>query len=95
MPKGYIVASVEVVDPAISAVYTQKLMELLRSAGVRPLVVGGRGEALEGEMRPRNLILEFESYEIARDLFYGPDYSALKALRADSAKANIMLLEGV
>ena len=44
MPKGYIVASVEVVDPAIYAVYTQKLMELLRSAGVRPLVVGGRGK---------------------------------------------------
>jgi len=95
MPKGYIVVSVEVVDPTVYADYTQKLIELLRAAGVRPLVLGGRCEALEGEVRPRNLVLEFESYDIARELFYGPEYSALRALRADSAKANIILLEGV
>ena len=95
MPKGYIIASVEVVDPAVYAVYTQKLVELLRAAGVRPLAMGGRCEALEGDMRPRNLVLEFESYEIARDLFHGPEYGALKALRAGSAKANILLVEGV
>ena len=42
---------------------------------------GGAHEALEGEARPRNVVIEFESVEQAKRYFNSPEYQAAKAKR--------------
>ena len=61
----------------------------------RPLARGGAHEALEGEARPRNVILEFESLEQAKRYFNSPEYQAAKAKRNGAAVAEIVAVEGV
>ncbi len=60
MPKGYIVVRMTVTDPEAYRDYAAMASEAMRKYGCTPLVRGGRSEALEGEARPRNVVLEFE-----------------------------------
>ena len=66
MPKGYIIARVSVDDPDTYALYAKGAFAAMQKYGARILARGGRSEALEGEARARNVILEFESYDQAK-----------------------------
>jgi len=66
MPKGYVVAHAEVTNPEKWAEYVAKSKIALDKFGGKPIVRGGRCEIAEGMGRPRNVILEFASYEEAR-----------------------------
>ena len=66
MPKGYVIARVTVTNPEAYAEYAKGATEAIRQYGGRPLVRGGAYEALEGEARPRNVVIEFDSVEQAR-----------------------------
>ena len=95
MPKAYIVARVTVTDPEAYAEYAKGASEAIRKYGARPLVRGGACEALEGEARPRNVILEFDSVEHAKRYYHSPEYQAAKAKREGAAIAEFVLVEGV
>jgi uncharacterized protein (DUF1330 family) len=94
MPKGYVIARVTVTDPQAYADYAKDATEAIRRYGGRPLVRGGAHEALEGEARARNVVLEFESVEQARRYYYSPEYQAAKAKRAGAAVGEFVLVEG-
>jgi uncharacterized protein (DUF1330 family) len=95
MPKAYVVARITVTDPNAYAQYVKDATEAIRKYGGRPLARGGAHEALEGEARPRNVILEFESLEQAKRYHDSPEYQAAKAKRAGAATAEIVAVEGV
>ena len=95
MPKAYIVSRITVSDPAAYAEYVKGATEAIQKYGGRPLARGGAHEALEGEARPRNVILEFESLEQAKRYFNSPEYQAAKAKRNGAAVAEIVAVEGV
>ena len=95
MPKAYIVARVTVTDPEAYAEYAEGATEAIRRYGARPLARGGACEALEGEARPRNVILEFDSVEHAKRYYRSPEYQAAKAKREGAALAEFVLVEGV
>jgi len=94
MPKGYIIARVDVTDPEAYARYAQAATKAIADHGGRPLARGGRSEALEGKARARNVILEFESYEAARRYFHSGQYQAARALREGAAEIEMVLVEG-
>ena len=60
MPKAYVIARVTVTDPEAYAEYAKGATAAIRQYDGRPLVRGGAFEALEGEARPRNVVIEFE-----------------------------------
>ncbi len=95
MAKGYIVASIIVTDPQTYAEYAKAASEAIRQYGGKPLVRGGPYEALEGEPRPRNVVIEFESVEQAKRYFHSPEYQAAKKLREKAGIANVVAVEGV
>lgn len=95
MPKGYVIVRVTVHDPERYAEYAKLSTEAIRKYGGRPLVRGGRYEALEGEARPRNVVLEFDSYEQARAYYYSPEYAAARAVRQPVSEGEFVLVEGV
>jgi uncharacterized protein (DUF1330 family) len=95
MPKAYVIARVTVTDPQAYAEYAKDATEAIRKYGGRPLARGGTYEALEGEARSRNVILEFESFEQAKRYYHSAEYQAAKAKRDGVAVAEIVAVEGV
>jgi uncharacterized protein (DUF1330 family) len=94
MPKGYVIARVTVTNPEAYAEYAKGATAAIKQYGGRPLVRGGAHEALEGEARPRNVVIEFESVEQARRYYHSPEYQAAKAKRDGACEAEFVLVEG-
>lgn len=94
MPKGYIIARVTVTNPEAYAEYAKGATEAIRQYGGRPLVRGGAHEALEGEARPRNVVIEFDSVEQAKRYYHSAEYQAAKAKRDGACEAEFVLVEG-
>jgi uncharacterized protein (DUF1330 family) len=95
MPKGYIIVRMTVTDPDAYKEYAALASEAMRKYGCTPLVRGGRSEALEGEARPRNVVLEFDSYEAARTYYFSSEYQAAIAKRRPAGIGEVVLVEGV
>jgi uncharacterized protein (DUF1330 family) len=95
MPKGYVIARVDVTNPDAYARYAAAATKAIVAHGGRALARGGRFEALEGNARARNVVLEFDSFDAARAFFYSADYQAARALREGAANIEVVLVEGV
>lgn len=93
MPKAYIIARVTVDDTASYAEYAKGAFAAMQKYGARILARGGRAEALEGDIRPRNVILEFESYEQAKRYFQSPEYQAARKHREGGSKGDFIVVE--
>jgi uncharacterized protein (DUF1330 family) len=94
MPKGYVIARVDVTNPEAYARYAAAATKAIADHGGRPLARGGRSEALEGPARARNVVLEFDSYEAARRYYHSEQYQAARALREGAAQMEMVLVEG-
>jgi uncharacterized protein (DUF1330 family) len=94
MPKGYYIARVDIKDPEAYAKYATAATDAIRAHGGKLLARGGRFEALEGPGRQRNVVIEFESYEKAREYYYSEQYQAAKAMREGAAEAEMVVVEG-
>ena len=70
MPKAYVIARVDITDPETYAVYAAAATEALKRSSGRMLVRGGRYEALEGQARGRNVVVEFDSFDEARSYYF-------------------------
>ena len=49
---------------------------------------------MEGEARPRNVIIEFDSFEKALACYRSPEYQPAVAIRQHCADGEILLIEG-
>ena len=94
MPKGYIIARVTVEDNDAYMRYAQGALIAMKKYGARVLARGGKCEALDGEARPRNVILEFESYDQAKAYFNSPEYQAAREHRVGKSIGEFVLVEG-
>ena len=95
MPKGYMIVRMTVTDPETYKTYAALASEAMTIYGAKPLARGGRCEAVEGEGRPRNVVIEFDSYEAARTYYFSPEYQAAVAVRQPAGIGEVLLLEGV
>lgn len=95
MPKGYWIARVDVRDPERYQDYVATARAAFERYGARFLARGGMHEGLEGQSRARNVVIEFPSFQAARDCYASPEYQAAKAIRATVAEADMVIVEGV
>ena len=95
MPKAYWIAHVTVTDPEPYMLYAKGATAAFEKFGAQVLARGGRIDGLEGDVRPRNVVIEFPDMETARACYDSPEYQAARAHRIDAGDAQIMLLEGV
>lgn len=95
MPKGYVIARVDIRDAEAYARYAPEAGKAIAGHGGRILARGGRYEALEGPARKRNVVIEFDSYDAARGYYDSAEYQAAKALRDGAAEIEMVLVEGV
>lgn len=92
---AYLIADLDVSDPAGMANYRAKVAETVARYGGRFLVRGGAHEVLEGEWRPTRLVvLEFPSMEALKRWYNSPDYRPLIAERKAAAATDVVIVEG-
>ena len=94
MPKGYWIASVDIVDEEKYRAYVAANAEPLHEYGARFLVRGGQFENPEGTSRRRNAVIEFPTYQAALDCWNSPGYQKAIALRKDVSTMDLIVIEG-
>jgi uncharacterized protein (DUF1330 family) len=92
--KGYWIGRVDVSNPDAYQNYVKANAAAFSKYGARFLVRGGTYRVGEGEARARNVVIEFPSYEAARECWDSPEYQAAKAERDGHAVADIIIIEG-
>lgn len=92
---AYLVAQIDVHDPAGFEQYRAHVMPVIEAYGGRYLVRTNELETLEGaEPKGRLVILEFPSMDAARRFYRGADYAPLLRQRLASTASDIVLVEG-
>jgi uncharacterized protein (DUF1330 family) len=86
MPKGYIIARIDILDPEAYAHYGAEAIKVAGAHGGKALARGGRYQAVEGKARARNVVIEFDSYDAARAEYHSAEYQAARALREGAAE---------
>jgi uncharacterized protein (DUF1330 family) len=94
-PPAYIIAEVDVTDPATMQKYGDKVPETLAPFEHHYVVRGGKTQSLEGEPPKRIIVTAFDSAEKARAWYDSPAYSAIKPIRQSAAKSRIFIVEGL
>ncbi len=94
MAKGYWIARVSVSDPERYKDYLAANAAAFAKYGGRFLVRGGEFTAPEGTPRERNVVIEFDSFQAAKDCYRSPEYEAALAIRKEVAVAELIIIEG-
>lgn len=94
MPKGYWITRVNVTDQAKYDAYRKDNGGALHKFGGRFLVRGGTFENPEGRSKPRNVVIEFPSYQAAVDCYHSAEHQAAKAKRIGGADVDFIVIEG-
>jgi uncharacterized protein (DUF1330 family) len=93
---AYVVVEVEVLDAERYETYKRMVPSSLAAYGGRFIVRGGTAETLEGTWLPKRLvILEFPSVAKAKAWWGSSEYAEAKALRQATARAQMIVIEGM
>lgn len=93
---GYMIADVNVTDPAGFEEYRKLVSATIEAYGGRYVVRGGATETVEGDWNPSRLVIvEFDSVEQAKAWYYSPEYAGPKEMRHNSATTNAIFAEGL
>lgn len=92
---AYVIANVDIRDPARYAEYVKLTPGTLAPFGGRFIARGGRAEKLEGDVAVnRIVVIEFDSYEKAKAWYASDGYRVAMAVRQSASVGNLMLVEG-
>jgi uncharacterized protein (DUF1330 family) len=94
MAKGYWVARVDVHDTESYKDYVASNGVAFAKYGGRFVVRGGAFENPVGTSRSRNVVIEFPSYQAARDCWASEEYQAAKAKQKGGAEMDLLIIEG-
>jgi uncharacterized protein (DUF1330 family) len=93
---AYIIANVEVTDPAAYEEYRQRAPAAIAAYGGRYLARGGATTVLEGDFTAHRLvILEFPDMARLQAFYHSPEYQPLVAMRQRAAKSSLVSIEGL
>lgn len=94
MAKGYWVAHVDVDDMDTYRKYIAANAAPFAEFGARFLVRGGEQQFREGALRARTVVIEFESYAVARACYDSIGYQQAKDIRDPVATGDLVIIEG-
>lgn len=94
MSKGYWIAHVTVKDPEGYKRYQAANGVAFEKYNGRFLVRAGASETKLGDFKSRHVIIEFPSYQAARDCYESPEYQHAIAERGDAGEVDLVIVEG-
>ena len=93
---AYVIANIEVLNPGPYEDYKRQAPVSIHKYGGKYIARGGAVETLEGEWKPKRLvILEFPSYERAKEWWACAEYAGAKALRQANSRGDLVVVEGL
>jgi uncharacterized protein (DUF1330 family) len=94
MAKGYWIAHVDVQNEDGYKTYAAANPAIFRKYGGRFVVRAGKFEAVEGNSRSRNVVIEFPDYAAALACFRSPEYQENVKVRLPHATVDLIVIEG-
>jgi uncharacterized protein (DUF1330 family) len=94
MMPGYVIAEVDVTDPATFQKYAEKAPGTIAQYGGHYVIRGGKFDSIEGDAPKRFVVIQFDSVEKAKAWEDSPEYEAIKPIRHSSAKSRVFIMEG-
>jgi uncharacterized protein (DUF1330 family) len=92
---GYLIANIEVKEPAKFEEYRQKVVPVIKKFGGRYLVRGGDVRRLEGNLPlKRVVVLEFPTVEAAQRFYDSVEYRPILDLRLASTQSDVVVVQG-
>lgn len=93
MPKGYVIITEDIKDPAGMAEYGKLAMKAM--AGATVLSVDTKPAVLEGQWHgSQTVVLEFESVDAAKEWYYSDAYQEAAKIRQGAAECNGVVVSG-
>ncbi|PKB67219.1 MAG: D-fructose-6-phosphate amidotransferase [SAR202 cluster bacterium Io17-Chloro-G4] len=93
---AYVIVDIEVTNAEDYAKYRELAPPMVAKYGGKYLARGGEIEVLEGDWAPKRLvILEFPSFERAKEFFEAEEYQPVRQVRINATKSKAVLLDGV
>jgi uncharacterized protein (DUF1330 family) len=93
---AYLIAEVEVTDPAAFEEYRKLVPATLAAYGGKFVARGGAVTPLEGGWNPKRIVvLEFESAAKAKQWYDSEEYAKPKAMRQKSSNGKLIIVDGV
>ena len=94
MARGYWIGRIDITDPEGYRGYLERNGRAFAKYGARFLVRAGAFEAVEGQARSRNVVIEFPSHEAALACYRSPEYAEALAHRLGSSEGELIVIEG-
>ncbi len=92
---AYLFVNLEITDPAGFDAYRKAVSATITAYGGRYLTRGGATEVLEGDWKPKRVvILEFPDVARLKAWYDSPEYRPLIDLRKRTATTDMVILEG-
>jgi len=93
---AYMIVNLQVTDPGSFKEFQERFPAVLERFGGKYLARGGKAERWEGVWEPsRVVIFEFPSIDHAKRLYESKEYEPLKAIRMQSSKSDLIVVEGL
>lgn len=93
--RGYLVFDIEITDAEAWAEYRRVAGPIMAASGGKFLMSSQTVDVLEGDWHPASLsVVEFPSYEAARDFYHSPAYQGTVALRQRASRGKGVLVGG-
>lgn len=94
MPKAYWIVQVSVHDPEHYPEYLAAALPVFEKFGANFVVRGGPFEAMEGNSRERNFVIEFKDRATAMACYQSPEYQAAIKIRQKYSEADLIIIDG-
>jgi uncharacterized protein (DUF1330 family) len=92
--KAYWIVRVSVRDEQRYPEYLAAAAPAFQKYGENFIVRGGAFEAMEGQARERNVVVEFRDRATANACYASPEYQAAKTIRQKYADSDFIIIDG-
>ena len=92
--KGYWVGRVQVNDEEKYKPYALANPAIFKKFGAKFVVRAGKYDGVEGQSRPRNIVIEFPDYATAVACYKSPEDQANMKIRQANAITDLIIVEG-
>ena len=95
MKKGYLIIRINIRNAQLFQQYPPLSTKAVEKFGGKYLIRGGAFEVVEGAWpAERTTVVEFESFDKAKEFYNSLEYLEAKKVRQDSAESDFILIEG-
>jgi len=95
MKKGYVIVRINIKNNELFQQYPPLSTKAVEKFGGKYLIRGGAFEIMEGQWpAERTTIVEFESFNKAKEFYNSLEYDEAKKVRQESTDTDLILIEG-